>query len=120
MAVWHLGDRRWAEAVVSAFQPVAELVCGVPWTPLPSGYFFVGLMHALLGDPLAADEAFSAATLVHERLGAPALVALTKAAHGQALVEVDPQRAGVLLAEAQLSASTLGLTGAVSITSAER
>jgi chorismate mutase len=77
-------------------------------------------MHTLLGDPRAADDAFSAATLVHERLGAPAFVALTKAAQGRALVAVDPQRAGALLAEAQHSASTLGLAGVVSITSAER
>ena len=119
MAVWHLGDRRWADAVVSAFQPVFELLCGVPWTPLPSGYFFVALMHTLLGDPRAADEAFSAATLVHERLGAPAFVALTKAAHGRALAEVDPQRAGDLLAEAQHSANTLGLAGVAGMTSAK-
>lgn len=120
MAVWHLGDPRWADAVISAFQPVAELVCGVPWTPLPCGHFFVGLMHTILGDPPAADEAFGAATRVHERLGAPAFVALTKAAHGQALAEVDPQRSGTLLAQAQHSATTLGLPGIVSMASAER
>jgi hypothetical protein len=53
-------------------------------------------------------------------LGAPAFVALTKAAHGQALAEVDPQRSGTLLAQAQHSATTLGLPGIVSMASAER
>jgi hypothetical protein len=77
-------------------------------------------MHTILGDPPAADEAFGAATRVHERLGAPAFVALTKAAHGQALAEVDPQRSGKLLAQAQHSATTLGLPGIVSMASAER
>ncbi len=117
MAVWHLGDPAWAEAVITAFEPVSDLMCGVPWTPLPAGRFFVGLMHTILGDAAAADATFTAAAAVHEQLRAPAFTALTEAAHGRALADSDPARSNDLLSRARATAETLGLGGVLDIAS---
>lgn len=82
-----------------------------------AGHFFVGLMHTVLGDLQSAEDSFNAATDVHERFGAPAFTAVTKAAHGHVLSEIDSQRAGALLGEAHDLATTLGLQGVAYMTS---
>ncbi len=120
MAVWHLGDPAWAEAAITAFEPVSDLMSGVPWTPLPAGQFFVGLMHTILGDAAAADATFTAAAAIHQRLQAPAFTALTQAAHGGALAESDPARSVDLLSRARATAETLGLGGVLDMASSRR
>lgn len=110
-AVVELGARDWAETFIDAFAPVAGLMAGVPWAPFQAGAFHVGRLWALLGDVEAADAHLTEATVIHERMRAPAYVAMTRAEHGRALRAADPDRARGLLAAAAAFAEHRGLAG---------
>ncbi len=73
-------------------------------------------MHTLLEDSTAADEAFTAGQVVHERLRAPVFTAMTNAAHGRALADVEPSVSGELIAKALDTATVLGLRGVQQLT----
>jgi class 3 adenylate cyclase/tetratricopeptide (TPR) repeat protein len=110
-AVVELGARAWAAPFIEAFAPISHLMSGVPWAPFPAGAFHVGRLWALLGDIDAADEHFVRATAIHERMRAPAYVAMTQAEHGLTLLGSAPDRARGLLAAADAFARRRGLGG---------
>ncbi len=117
-AVVELGARAWAPAFIEAFEPVYDLMSGVPWAPFPAGAFYVGLLAALLGDVDAADAHFTTAAAIHERMLAPAYVAVTRAEHGRALLAVDRDRALELLVAAEAFGRAHDLGGLLSRTTA--
>jgi sugar phosphate isomerase/epimerase len=95
---------------------VRHLMSGVPWAPFPAGAFYSGRLHSLLGETAAADECFEQARELHERMRAPAYVALGDAAHGRALLAADRPRAQRVLASAEEFARDLGLRGILDLT----
>lgn len=59
----------------------------------------------------AADRSFARATELHDRMRAPAFVALTQAEHGRVLLASDRPRAARLLREAEAFARDVGVDG---------
>ena len=114
-AVVTLGDRDWAAPFIDAIEPVRHLMSGVPWAPFPAGAFYSGMLHGLLGESRTADDCFEQARELHERMRAPAYLALGDAAHGRMLVDHDPARANRLLASADEFARDMGLHGILDI-----
>lgn len=110
-AVVELGDTSWAHPFITAFGPIEHLMSGVPWAPFPAGAFYVGLLRHLLGDIATADACFERATEIHERMRAPAYVALTQAEHGRALLARDRVKARRLLRTAETFARDMGVAG---------
>jgi len=110
-AVVTLGAVMWAEPFLEALAPIGDQMCGVPWAPFPAAAFYAGQLHALLGDVEAADRSFTHATGLHERMRAPAFVALTQAEHGRALLDDDRTRAVHLLRQAEAFARGVGAQG---------
>lgn len=119
-AVVALDAQAWARPFLEALAPVEGLMSGVPWAPFPAGAFYSGLLHALLGDVRAADRAFMQATELHERMQAPAFLALTRAEHGLALRTTDRPRALRLLREAEDFARDVGVEGILARVVADR
>jgi class 3 adenylate cyclase len=101
----------WAQPFLDALAPIEELMCGVPWAPFPAGAFYAGQLHVLLGDVQAADRCYTRATELHERMLAPAFVALAQAEHGRALLASDRPRAVRLLRDAEAFARDMHLDG---------
>jgi hypothetical protein len=110
-AVVTLGAVAWAEPFLEALAPIGEQMCGVPWAPFPAVAFYAGQLHALLGDVEAADHSFTRATTLHERMRAPAFIAMTQAEHGRALLHDDRPRAVRLLRQAEAFARDAGTQG---------
>jgi class 3 adenylate cyclase/tetratricopeptide (TPR) repeat protein len=110
-AVATLDDRDWAAPFIDAIEPVRHLMSGVPWAPFPAGAFYSGMLHGVLGDVRTADDCFAQARELHERMRAPAYVALGDAAHGHMLLDHDRARADRLLASAEEFARDMGLGG---------
>lgn len=71
---------------------------------------------APVGDKPAADDAFRQALCGHERLRAPAFIAVTKAGHSRAVTAADPHRSRTLLQEARDLATEPGLHSLVRAT----
>ena len=101
----------WAEPFLDALELIGDQMCGVPWAPFPAAAFYAGQLHALRGDIDAADRSFTQATALHERMCAPAFVAVTQAEHGRVLLASDRPRAVRLLREAEVFARDAGVQG---------
>lgn len=110
-AVVTLGAVTWAEPFLEALTPLMDQMCGVPWAPFPAAAFYAGQLQGLLGDVAAADRSFTRAVELHERMQAPAFVALTQAEHGRVLLGTDRPRAARLLREAEVFARDVGIDG---------
>lgn len=110
-AVVTLDAVSWATPFLEALAPIGDQMCGVPWAPFPAAAFYAGQLHGLLGDVAAADRSFARAVELHERMQAPAFVALTQAEHGRVLLDTDRPRAVRLLREAEEFARDVGVDG---------
>lgn len=100
MAVAALGDPELAKPVVDGLDRLGDQMIGVPWASYPSAPFFLGVLALMDGDSDRADVAFSRAQRIHERMLAPAFVALTNAYWSQALRDADPERSAILTEKA--------------------
>jgi DNA-binding SARP family transcriptional activator len=106
-----LRARREAAVLGELLAPYADLVAFNASSVLGSVAGFLGGLGATGGDWRAADAHFAHAAAVHERLGAPGLLARTHCGWGLALQEADlHDRASELLERACAAAEQLGMS----------
>ncbi|HEY5317499.1 MAG TPA: hypothetical protein VIJ20_05930, partial [Solirubrobacteraceae bacterium] len=111
-----LGDRARAPGLISMLAPYRARYVDMGSSWLGSTAYYLGVLHACVGDLAAAEECFQDALVAEQALGGGAWIARTKLAYARALRDrgesEDLARAAELTEEAVDSARRLGL-GAV-------
>ncbi|MEM9565448.1 MAG: AAA family ATPase, partial [Actinomycetota bacterium] len=115
MAAELLDDAELASIVAAELAPLAGQMLGVPWAPFPCADHFLGVCASRRGEHAEAISWFRAAEQIHERMGAPAFTALTRARWAIELGPADEVEARRLEAQARRFAQPLGLRGVVDL-----